>query len=280
MVLLLTAGALLWRAQAQGWDFSWAALTGQPVAVVNGEEISRAAFGERLAMTRGMLERQYGKGLFAGEEGQGLLAELGSDVLEKMIGERLVEQEARHRNLAVSDEQVRQTLDAIGKEVYGSPENMQASLREEGISPGYISGHIRNMLLRQAVEQAERAGVAGSSARPGFWLAQARQEAKITLNRAVGPSRAFARGAGSCCGSAGAESAGGCGGGTAGSQAAPELEKAAAAAALAAFGNTNAGAKGLRTKVTDYGCHLQVDIEEGGKVVRSYNYQNGKVSEI
>jgi hypothetical protein len=29
--------------------------------------------------------------------------------------------------------------------------------------------------------------------------------------------------------------------------------------------------------VNDYGCHIQVDITQGGKVVKSYSYQDGEV---
>lgn len=280
-VLLVIAGAVLWRAHAVAWDFSWAALTGRPVAMVNGEAVSRADFCERARIHRAMVERQYGKGLFAGDEGKGLLAELESDVLEKMIGERLVEQESRRLNLAVSDEQVRQALDAIGQEVYGSRENLQASLREEGISPEYLSGHIRNMLLRKEVEQAQRAGEVNGSSPPGLWLIRARQEARITLNKAIDPSRTPTRGAGSCCGSSGDAGRGGCGAAQpSGSEAAPELRNEAAAAALAAYRKANPAGKDPQTRITDYGCHLQVDIEEGGKVVRSYNVQGGTVSEI
>ena len=71
---------------------------------------------------------------------------------------------------------------------------------------------------------------------------------------------------------------GGCGG----QQAAagpldPRLKSEASAAALAAYRKTNPAEKDVAAQVTDYGCHVQVDIEKGGKIVRSYIYQNGRV---
>lgn len=38
--------------------------------------------------------------------------------------------------------------------------------------------------------------------------------------------------------------------------------------------------KGAEAKVTDFGCHIQVDIIEGGKVVLSLTYNGREVQEI
>jgi hypothetical protein len=273
-VLLLIAGAVLWRAQAEGWDFSWAALTGTPVAVVNGEGISRDAFRERLGISQGMLERQYGRGLFSGEQGSAVLVELQSEVLERMIQERLVSQEAKRLNISVTDTQVKEELEAIGKEVYGSAENFQASLKEEGISPGYLFSHIRTLLLRKEVDKARAVATAGGVP-SGYWLVQARQEAKVDIYKTAGLAQA-AGGAGSCCdlpGAAGENEAGG-----KGQTADPKSQ--AAQAGLAAFQKANPGAKGAQARVTDYGCHMQVDIEQAGKLVKSYIYQNGEATAL
>ena len=60
----------------------------------------------------------------------------------------------------------------------------------------------------------------------------------------------------------------------------PELKEKASAAALDAYHKTNPAGKGVEAQVTDYGCHVQVDIEQDGKVVKSYAYQDGEVVEI
>ena len=51
-------------------------------------------------------------------------------------------------------------------------------------------------------------------------------------------------------------------------------------AALEAFQKTNPSEKGVTANVTDYGCHIQVDIQKEGRIVKSYSYQGGKAFEI
>jgi hypothetical protein len=276
----LTAGVLLWHARAGVWDFSWDALTGKPVAVINGDPVPRQEFRERLAISRIMLERQYGKDLFAGEKGRALQADLERDVLEKMLEDRLVAQEARRLNVRVSDERVREEMEAIGREIYGSPEKFQATLKDDGIPKQYLFDHIRNLILRQEVAKGKTPSGADTDESLGVWLIQARQDAGVTVYRAVGSSRSPSPGGSSCCGSGGGGSGGGMDGcGVSGAPAGavdPELKGAASAAALAEYRKINPAGQGVETRVIDYGCHIQVDIEQGGKVVRSYTYQDGK----
>ena len=106
-----------------------------------------------------------------------------------------------------------------------------------------------------------------------------RREAKVTFNKTINPLQVSSQGRGSCCGSGGGGSAGG---GCGGKQASagpldPELKSKASAAAIEAYRETHPAEKGVGAQVTDYGCHIQVDIEKGGRVVWSYIYQNGSV---
>ena len=57
----------------------------------------------------------------------------------------------------------------------------------------------------------------------------------------------------------------------------PQLKSEASAAALAAYRETNPAEKDVAVRVSDYGCHVQVDIEKSGRIVKSYAYQDGKV---
>ncbi|MEK7375239.1 MAG: SurA N-terminal domain-containing protein [Thermodesulfobacteriota bacterium] len=153
--LLFLAGSVYWYGDRNSWDFSWDAILGRPAAVVNGEPIARSEARARLNVSRLMLEKEYGKGLLAGKQGGVLLGRLERDVLEKMVDERLVAQEARRMKIRVGDDRVRQEMQRIGKEIYGNWENFQASLKEDGISPEYLMNHIRNLLLRQEVKKAK-----------------------------------------------------------------------------------------------------------------------------
>ena len=279
VAVLILAGAVYAYGEKNAWDFSWDAVMGRPAAVVNGEPASRFALRERVTISRRMLEREYGKELFTGDRGRTLLAELERDVLEKMVEERLVVQEARRLKITVGDERVRQELQTIASEIYGTWEKFQASLKEDGISPEYLADHVRNLLLFREVNKVKTDG--GSDKNSAGWLAQARQNAEITLNWTAAPRQASCGGAGggkSCCGS------GGCGGGCGGKRTSvgavdPELKEKASAAALGEYRKTNPAGQDAQAQVTDYGCHVQVDIEQAGRVVKSYIYQDGQAFE-
>jgi hypothetical protein len=58
-----------------------------------------------------------------------------------------------------------------------------------------------------------------------------------------------------------------------------KTEKEAQTLALEAYRKINPSDRGITAKVTDYGCHMQVDIQKEGRVVKSYIYQGGKVFE-
>lgn len=42
----------------------------------------------------------------------------------------------------------------------------------------------------------------------------------------------------------------------------------------------NGGKDGVTAKATNYGCHIQVDIMDGGRVVKSYGYGAGRIYEL
>jgi len=54
-----------------------------------------------------------------------------------------------------------------------------------------------------------------------------------------------------------------------------DLEKDARNKAIKLYQDTYGKKEGLTAKVTDYGCHVQVDIYEKDKLVKSYTYQQG-----
>jgi hypothetical protein len=145
--------------------------------------------------------------------------------------------------------------------------------------------HVRNLLLRQEVKKAKSPPQADPDAYFVAWLTQDRRIAKVTFNQTITPSQTFAQEQPSCCGSGGGGSAGagGSAGGCGTKQAGPldpKLKSTAGAVALDVYRKTHPAENGLEAKVTDYGCHIQVDIEKGGKILVSYSYRDGKVSEI
>ena len=69
-VILLLAGAVFLYGEKSAWEFSWDSLLRRPAAVVNGEPIAWSETRERFKITRLMMEKEYGKDLFAGERGR------------------------------------------------------------------------------------------------------------------------------------------------------------------------------------------------------------------
>ena len=291
VILLLLASAVIIYGENNAWDFSLDSLLQRPVAVVNGEPIAWSEARERFKTARLILEKEYGKELFSGKRGKALLADMERDVLERMVAERLVAQEARRMNVTIPDGRVLQEMQNIGREIYGNWENFQASMREDGISQEYLSAHVRNVLLSQEIKKAKTPVGVDPDEYFGVWLIQGRRNAKVTFSKSIGPVQVSTQGQGSCCGSGGPASGGGCGGrgrsggtGCGGQQAAagpvdPQLNKEASAAALDAYRRTNPAEKDVVAKVSDYGCHVQVDIEKGGAIIKSYAYQDGQVFE-
>jgi len=287
VALLVLLGAGFLYAEKQAWEFSWDVISGRPAAQVDGEAIPRSEARERLNVSRRMLEKEYGSGLFADERGRALLGSLERDVLEALVEERLVTREAGRLGIKVGDEQVQQELrriQEIGREIYGTGEKFQASLDEDGISKEYLQKQVRNLLLLQEVKRAKAPPQSDPDAYFADWLTRDRRSAKVAFNPTIPPAPGIAPGETACCGppgGGGGGTVGGCGTGQPLPGAVdPQLKSAASAAAFAAYRATHPAGQGLEAKVADYGCHVQVDIQKDGRIVASYSYKDGKASEI
>jgi hypothetical protein len=194
-----------------------------------------------------------------------------------MLEERLVSQEARRLKIQISDDMVQQEMQKISNEIYGNWEKFQARLREEGVSEEDLQNHIRSLLLYKAVKAAK--APLGSNPDISFnaWLIQAKQKAELAIYYSGGSSGDSSALMGGCCGLGLS--------GDSGSQSRPrrlvdpKKESEARRLALEAYRKINPSDQGMTVKVTDYGCHIQVDIQQEGRVVKSYTYQDGKVFE-
>jgi len=277
-VLLLLAGMLLWHGGFGFLDLSLDSILGRPAAVINGESISRADLKSRVRTIQAIVERQHGRDIFAGERGRVLWGNLENEVLNGMLEEKLVNQEGRKLGIQITDEQVKQKVEFITREVFGTWEKFQARLQEDGMSKEDLQKNIRNLLLLEAIKKVKAPAGANPDSSFNTWLIQARQKAEVTVYNSGNLTRGPSALAGGCCYTGG--SSGGCsgGGGTA-KQAEPRIERDAQTAALETFQRTNPAEKGVTAKVADYGCHIQVDIQKEGRVIKSYSYQNGKIEE-
>lgn len=155
VLLLSLAGLLLWHGGISFGSLSLDSILRKPAAVVNGEPIPISDLRERVKAIRVMLERQNGRNIFAGEQGRALLDNLEQEVLDGMVEEKLVAQEARTLKIQITDEMVQLELQKMGKEIYGSWEKFQARLREDGVAEEGLQEDIRNLLLYKAVRAAK-----------------------------------------------------------------------------------------------------------------------------
>lgn len=276
-LLLILTGLLIWHKgflmEKNPLELIWP----QPVAKINGEPIARSEFKERMEAIKDFIERQYGTVIFKGEEGRLLLANLEKKVLAEMIEEKLINQEAQKLGIRVSDEEVKREVEEILRRISGSSEKFEAELESDKAFKENFQNYVRHLLILNALSLAKASP--NSSTQENFvsWLRQAKEKAKIEIYgwKDFPKNSQLSR----CC--AGGGRSGGCGGQRS-EQARidPKLEEKATTAALQAYRKYNPGSQNLTAKVIDYGCHIQVDIQRDGQVVKSYIYQNGEVEDL
>lgn len=109
--------------------FSFTGCGAKQVATVNGEVIKAADFDRRVAETQKYYETQMGID-FSGENGQELLKNLKEMVLDQMVTERVLLQEAQKRGIKVTAEQVQNRVDQ-DKEMVGGEQAYQDALRDQ-----------------------------------------------------------------------------------------------------------------------------------------------------
>ena len=250
--------------------FFWTGgLESRLVGKVNGEGITRQEFSKRLDRAKKFYESRHGQSLFEGESGKENLNRLKTDLLEEMTTEKILLQEARSAGYtSAPGEEIDKQVEAI-KQKYrlseadlpkmfgGSIEDLKEELRNEWITSQFIEKTIL------------KGDQANGNLIFGQWLTNAKAKARIETYQKLEPvSTAKA----SCCSS-------GCGGGGKAQPLDPKIEKEAKAKGLDYY-EKKTRKKATDAKVTNFGCHIQVDIIEDGKVVASLTYNGEEVQEI
>jgi hypothetical protein len=238
------------------------------IGKVNGEGITQKEYSKRLERAKRLYELRYGQNLFQGEEGKENLNRLKTEILDEMTTEKILLQEAKNAGISSApDEEIAKQVEAIKKKyglsdedlkqkVGGSIEDLKEELRKGWI----ISQFVEKTLLKGNQENPDLLF--------GQWLTKAKVNAKVQTYEKLEPvSTAKA----SCCRS-------GCGGGRA-QPLDPRIEKEAKAKGLEYY-EKKTQKKGAIARATNFGCHIQVDIIEDGKVVVSLTYRQGEVQEI
>ncbi len=279
VLFLSLVGMLFWHGGLEIWGISIASIWEKPAAILNGEAISQDEFRSRMKRIQAAVERQYGREIFNGERGRAVLEVLEQRALDGMLIERLVAQEARKLKIDVREQQVKEEVEKISKEISGSWEKFQAKLGEDGITEKELKDHIRTILLYNAVKTAKSPVGADPETSFNAWLIQARQNAEVAIYAGENWKGNTPSLMGGCC-APDAGSGGTAAGSRGGSTLDPRTENEAKKVGLEAYLKANPAEKEAAAKVTNYGCHIQVDILKDGKIVKSYSYRGGKAYEI
>ena len=238
------------------------------VGRVNGENITRKEFLKRVDHAKKFYENRYGEGLFEDQTGKENLNRIKTEILDEMVVEKILLQEAKNAGYtSVPEEEIEKQVETIKKKyglsdaslremVGGGIENLKGELQKEWI----ISQFVQNAVLKGNLRNPDQIF--------GQWLAQAKAKAKIETYEKLEPVTTAKA---SCCKS-------GCGGGR-NRPLDPKIESNAKTKGLEYYENKTQK-KGANARVTDFGCHIQVDIIEDGKVVVSLTYRDGEVQEI
>ncbi len=239
------------------------------VGKVNGEGITREEFSKRLERIKRFYEIRYGQNLFQDEEGKENLNRIKTDLLDEMTTEKILLQEAKSAGYgSAPEEEISKQMGAI-KDKYGlSDEDLQQKMGgsiedlKEELRKGWMISQFLEKAVLKGYQQNGEVIVAQ-------WLTKAKANARIETYEKLQPvSTAKA----SCCTS-------GCGGGARARPLDPKIEKEARAKGLEYY-EKKTQKKGASARVTNFGCHIQVDIIEDGKVVVSLTYRQGEVQEI
>jgi len=248
--------------------FLMGGLESKLVGKVNGEGITRKEFSKRLERVKKFYELRYGQNLFQGAEGKENLNRLKTEILDEMTTEKILLQDAKSAGYSSpSDEEIQKEVGAIKKKyglsdadlkqkMGGSIEDLKEELRKEWI----ISQFVEKTVLKGDQQNGNLLFAQ--------WFTKAKAKAQIETYEKLDPVLTAKA---SCCKS-------GCGGGRS-QPLDPKTEQDAKAKGLEYY-EKKTQKKGGSAKVTNFGCHIQVDIIEDGKVVVSLTYRQGEVQEI
>lgn len=120
------------------------------VAEVNGVEITRGEYVYQYESVVNYYESYLGTDVFAGESGEQLKENLQENILDSMIEQEVLKQEAEKRGFEVTDEEIQAEFDTT-KEYYG--DSFESALEEAGFTEETYKEEIRTSLLLSKLEE-------------------------------------------------------------------------------------------------------------------------------
>lgn len=242
-------------------------------AVVNGEDIKLSELNAEIVRTQTAPESVTGR--------------LRYQMLNEMIAERLVLQEAIKAKMSVSRDEIRAVAasarSASGLDEKAFEKEMQS---QYGSAAAFERAVGRNLLIRKFItEKVVPSGADPMTARAAVnnWFREASGRSSIRIALAENGSTAGCgskSGCGNNCTTAGGQPQQKQAVPTASTSGQPKDRSKTAEAACLKYWQDKHGADSVTTKLTDYGCHFQVNIIKNDKSIASLRYQNGSITEL
>lgn len=126
-------------------------------AVVNGDEITKAAVERAYQNERSRMESQYGEAFAALASDANYLQQFRQGILDRLIGEKLLDQSAQSLGLRVSDAQIKKLIVNMPEfQIGGQFDNDRylALLRQNGYQPNNFRDFMRVDMTRKQVAEA------------------------------------------------------------------------------------------------------------------------------
>lgn len=267
---LLLVPALL---AAAGMGYYKFMLPNGVAAEVNGEEITLAELDAVVRSAR--------DGKDVPEES---LGRMRYAALSDLITERIAFQEARKAGFRVSREEMDEAIARMRSAAGLDEKSFEAQMNTlYGGRASFRKGMERRLIIRKFIYEKLTAGISDPTI-AGFRVNQWLQgvSGKATVRVSLEEQMRKSSGCACCSGSGSGAAQHGCDP-KAGTRAGGKLTASQIAdardAALGYWSKKN-GSGPVETKVTDFGCHIQVDIWENNRIAKSLRYQNGTVTEM
>jgi hypothetical protein len=250
-------------------------------AVVNGEDIKLSELDAEIVRTQAAPESVDGR--------------LRYQMLNEMIAERLVLQEAVKAKMSVSRDEIAAAATSAGVASGLDEKAFEQEIRSQyGSRAAFERVVERNLLIKKFISQkVVPAGADPMAARAAVttWLQEITGRSTVRIALAENGSTGGCGSKAGCnnnCAMAGgrqqqkqAAQAGPCCKTTGPSaSSSPSKDPKTAEAACLKYWQDKHGPDSVTTKLTDFGCHVQVDIKKNNKNIASLKYQNGSITEL
>jgi peptidyl-prolyl cis-trans isomerase D len=155
-------------------------------ADVNGDEVSAAALERAYQNERSRMESQFGEAFATLASDATYLQQFRQGILDRLIGEKLIDQTAQELGLRVSDEQIKKAIVGMQEFQVGGEFNNDrylALLRQAGYQPNEFRDSMRTDMTRRQVSSALLGTefILASEAEKAFKLQQQTRDARYAI---------------------------------------------------------------------------------------------------